>query len=48
VGSKIHSKNRVVKVEQIKAGIMLTMEIATHVVGLDKPSVLNQLMILYM
>lgn len=48
VGSKIHSRNRVKKVEQIKAGIMLTMEISTHVVGLDKPSVLNELMILYM
>ncbi len=48
VGSKIHTRNRVKSVEQLKAGIMLTLEIATHVVGLDKPSVLNELMILYM
>lgn len=47
-GSKIHARSRVKSVVQAKAGIMLTMEIATHVLNMDKPSVLNEMVILYM
>lgn len=47
-GCRIHSRCRVKAVEQVKSGVQLTMEIAVHVVGQDRPSLLNDQIILYM
>lgn len=47
-GCKIHGRCRVKAVEQVKSGMQLTLEIAIHVVGQDRPSVLNDQVILYM
>ena len=47
-GCRIHARCRVKSVEPAKSGVQLTMEIAIHVVGSDRPSVLNELVILYM
>ena len=46
-GSRIHSRARVKKVERLPRGTQLTLEINTHVVGQDRPSVINDLVILY-
>ena len=35
-------------VEQLKSGVQVTMEINIHVVGQDRPSVINDLVMLYM
>lgn len=35
-------------VEAARSGVQLTLEIAIHVVGSDRPSVLNDQVILYM
>lgn len=47
-GSKIHARSRVKSVETVKHGTRLTMEINIHVVGIERPSVINDLVILYM
>ena len=47
-GCRIHGRARVKAVEQVKSGLQLTLEIAIHVVGQDRPSVLNDQVILYM
>jgi len=47
-GSKIHARCRTKAVEQVKSGVQVTIEIAIHVVGSDRPSVLNELVMLYM
>lgn len=47
-GCRIHARSRVKAVEPAKSGVQLTMEIAVHVVGSDRPSVLNDQVILYM
>lgn len=47
-GCRIHARYRIVSVEQVKAGVQMTMEINVHVVGQDRPSVINDLVILYM
>ena len=47
-GCRIHARARVKAVEQVKSGVQLTLEIAIHVVGQDRPSVLNEQVILYM
>ncbi|WP_213308463.1 OB-fold domain-containing protein [Paraburkholderia sacchari] len=47
-GCRIHARCRVAAVEQIKSGVQMTMEINIHVVGQDRPSVINDLVILYM
>lgn len=47
-GCRIHARCRVKAVEPAKSGVQLTMEIAIHVVGSDRPSVLNDQVILYM
>ena len=47
-GCRIHARFRVKAVEQVKSGVQLTMEIAIHVVGSERPSVLNDQVILYM
>ncbi|HOL36220.1 MAG TPA: MaoC family dehydratase [Rubrivivax sp.] len=47
-GSAIRARCRVKAVEQVKSGVQLTLEIAIHVVGNERPSVLNDQVILYM
>jgi len=47
-GSRIHARARVKQVAQVKRGTQLTLEVNTHVVGSDRPSVINDLVILYM
>ncbi|MBV6826437.1 OB-fold domain-containing protein [Pseudomonas sp. PD9R] len=47
-GSRIHARGRVKKVELSARGTQLTLEITTHVVGQDRPSVINDLVILYL
>lgn len=47
-GSRIHSRARVKKVELSARGTQMTLELTTHVVGQDRPSVINDLVILYM
>jgi uncharacterized protein len=47
-GCRIRARCRVAAVEQVKSGMQMTMEINVHVVGQDRPSVINDLVILYM
>lgn len=47
-GCRIHARGRVKAVEAAKSGVQMTLEIAIHVVGSDRPSVLNEQVILYM
>jgi hypothetical protein len=47
-GSRIHGRCRVKAVEPAKSGVQVTLEIAIHVVGSERPSVLNDLVMLYM
>ncbi|MGE8064336.1 OB-fold domain-containing protein [Pseudomonas sp. NPDC089569] len=46
-GSRIHSRARVKNVELSARGTQLTLELTIHVVGQDRPSVINDLVILY-
>ncbi len=45
-GSIIHSRARVKRVERVKSGTQLTLELNTHVLGSERPSVINELVIL--
>jgi acyl dehydratase len=47
-GCRIHARYRVKAVQAVKSGMQLTMEINLHVVGQERPSVINDLLILYM
>ncbi len=47
-GSRIQARSRVKSVEKLPKGMQMTMEIVTHVVGSERPSVINDLVILYM
>ena len=47
-GSTIHARARVKRVERVKSGMQLTLELNTHVLGSERPSVINELVILYM
>ena len=47
-GSRIHGRCRVKAVEPAKSSVQVTLELAIHVVGSDRPSVLNELVMLYM
>lgn len=48
-GSKVHARNRLVGAEKHKSGgTLITTEIAVHVVGSEKPSLLYKMQILYM
>lgn len=47
-GSKIHARQRLVGAEARKNGTLVTTELAVHVVGNDKPSILYNMQILYM
>lgn len=47
-GCRIHGRYRIKAVEQLKSGVQVTMEINIHVVGQERPSVINDLVMLYM
>jgi acyl dehydratase len=47
-GCRIHGRYRIKAVEAVKSGTQVTMEINIHVVGQDRPSVINDLVMLYM
>lgn len=47
-GCRIRARYRVKAVEAVKSGTQMTMEINIHVVGQDRPSVINDLVMLYM
>ena len=47
-GSLVHSRCRVKTVERNKRGTQLTLEFNVHVVGQERPAVINDLVILYM
>ncbi|MEI8155239.1 MAG: OB-fold domain-containing protein [Burkholderiales bacterium] len=47
-GCRIHGRYRIKSIEAVKSGTQLTMEINIHVVGQDRPSVINDLVMLYM
>lgn len=47
-GCKIHGRYRIKAVEPLKSGLQVTMQIDIHVVGQDRPSVTNDLVMLYM
>lgn len=46
-GSEIAARSRIVGAEQRKSGTLVTSEVAIHVVGAEKPSVLYRLQVLY-
>lgn len=47
-GCRIHGRYRIKAVAAIKSGTQMIMEINIHVVGQDRPSVINDLVMLYM
>jgi len=47
-GSTVHARNRIVSAEARPQGTLVTTEIAVHVVDVEKPSVLYNMLILYM
>lgn len=47
-GSRLQARSRVKAVQQVKSGVQLTLEMHTHIVGHDRPSVINDLVVLYM
>lgn len=47
-GCRIHGRYRIKAVQAVKSGVQVTMEITVHVVGQDRPSVINDLVMLYM
>lgn len=46
-GSRIHARARLAGVEQKKNGTLITREVAVHVVGCDKPSLVYKGLVLY-
>jgi acyl dehydratase len=47
-GSRIHARSRMTRFERVKAGTLVTLEMHVHVVGNDRPSMTNDLLVLYM
>jgi len=47
-GCRIHGRYRIKSVEQVKSGVQVIMEINIHALGQDRPSVINDLVMLYM
>lgn len=47
-GSLIHSRARVKSVEKVRSGTQMVLEMNIHVVGQERPAVINDLIILYM
>lgn len=48
VGSQVHAKARVTAVESLAKGTQVTIEMQTFVKGFDRPSVINEIVVLYM
>ena len=46
-GARIHARARVKAVQVQPRGTQLTLELHTHVLGQERPSVINDLVILY-
>lgn len=46
-GSKIHARSRLVDVQAKPRGTLVTSEVAIHVVGSEKPSLLYKMLLLY-
>lgn len=47
-GSLVHARGRVKSVEKSRRGTQLVLEVNVHVVGQERPAVINDLIILYM
>ena len=47
-GCRIRARSRIKQVQVVKSGVQVTLEITVHVVGQDRPSVINELVMLYM
>lgn len=47
-GSLVHSRTRVKSVEVLPRGTQMVLECNIHVVGQERPAVINDLVILYM
>ena len=47
-GSRIHGRHRIKDVRKAPLGTLLTLEIHIHVVGNERPSVTNDILVLYM
>lgn len=47
-GCRIHARSRIKSVQQVKSGVLMTQELNIHVVGQGRPSVINDLLILFM
>jgi acyl dehydratase len=47
-GSRIHARSRMKRFEAVKAGTLATLEMHVHVVGNERPSMTNDLLVLYM
>ena len=47
-GCRIQARSRIKQVQVVKSGVQVTLEINVHVVGQDRPSVINELVMLYM
>ena len=47
-GSRIHARSRFTRVRGVPAGTLMMLEIHTYIVGSDRPSVTNSVLILYM
>jgi acyl dehydratase len=48
VGSEVHARARVAAVEALAKGTQVTLEMQTFVKGFDRPSVINEIVVLYM
>jgi len=48
VGSKVHARSKLVSAEAKGSGTLIKSEIAVHVVGAEKPSLVYQMLVLYM
>ena len=47
-GSKVHAHSKLVSAEAKGSGTLIKSEIAVHVVGAEKPSLIYQMLVLYM
>ena len=47
-GSRIHGRCRMKQARAVEAGTLVTFEMHVHVVGNDRPCVINELLVLYM
>ena len=47
-GSRIHARSRMTRFAAVKAGTLVTLELHVHVVGNDRPSMTNELLVLFM